>query len=62
MTFNKGDQVAYIPMHAEGDITHEDVEHGTVSSQNDLYVFVLFESQHHTAAAQSCRPEDLRKI
>ena len=60
--FDKGDQVAYIPSHAHGYMGHPDVEYGIVRSQTEHCVFVLFEKQHHTAAAQSCRPEDLKKI
>ncbi len=31
--FKAGDQIAYIPDHAEGDILHDDVEFGFVTSQ-----------------------------
>ena len=30
--FKKGDQVAYIPTHADGDTNHPDVEYGFVTS------------------------------
>jgi hypothetical protein len=30
-TFNVGDQIAYIPHHAEGDVNHPDVELGFVT-------------------------------
>ena len=30
--FKPGDQIAYIPMHADGDINHQDVEFGFVTS------------------------------
>lgn len=29
-----GDQIAYVPMHAEGDLTHKDVEFGFVTGFN----------------------------
>lgn len=32
MTIKRGDQIAYIPMHAEGAISHTDVEFGFVTS------------------------------
>lgn len=44
-TFKRGDQVAYIPNHAEGDITHRDVELGFVTSINDKFVFVRYWSK-----------------
>jgi hypothetical protein len=31
----RGTQIAYIPNHAKDDITHEDVEFGFVTSEND---------------------------
>ena len=34
ITYKKGDQIAYIPMHADGDISHPDVEFGFVMSDN----------------------------
>lgn len=36
-------RVAYIPLHAEGDINHPDVEYGRVSSTNSHTVFVKFD-------------------
>jgi hypothetical protein len=33
--FHDGDQIAYLPMHAEVDINHPDVEFGFVSTVND---------------------------
>lgn len=43
--FKSNDRVAYIPGHAHGDVNHKDVEHGTVSSQNGVNVFVRFDKQ-----------------
>jgi hypothetical protein len=62
--FEPGDRVAYIPMHAEYDITHGDVEWGTVSSVNNVNVFVKFDWQITYAKAedisgQACSPSDL---
>lgn len=33
--FEKGDQIAYIPDHAEGDLNHRDVEFGFVVSEQE---------------------------
>lgn len=60
----KGKSVKYIPHHAKGNIYHEDVEVGVISSANDQYVFVKFEPQlsrfgFDGTTAQACRPEDL---
>ena len=57
-------RVAYIPTHAHKDLSHKDVEHGTVSSVNEKYVFVKFDKQIHNlgwngATAKSCDPGDL---
>lgn len=40
--FKRGDQIAYIPDHAEGNINHPDVEFGFVTSTNPHYVFVRY--------------------
>ena len=40
--FGTGDPVAYIPMHAHGEIEHPDVEVGIVSSVTDKMVFVKY--------------------
>jgi hypothetical protein len=57
-------RVAYVPTHAHGDINHQDVERGTVSSTNDKYAFVKFDKQLSKfgwdgTTSQSCKPEDL---
>jgi len=57
-------RVAYVPTHAHGDITHRDVEHGTVSSLNTKNVFVKFDKQllkfgWEGTTSQSCDPRDL---
>lgn len=57
-------RVAYVPMHAHGDMKHKDVEHGTVSSKNHLYAFVKFDKQLSKfgwdgTTSQSCDPSDL---
>lgn len=59
-----GMRVAYIPGHADGDLLHPDVEHGTVSSVNHMYVFVRFDKQVSKfgwggTTSQSCNPSDL---
>lgn len=60
-------RVAYIPGHAFGDIKHDDVEHGTVSSHNGINVFVKFDKQVSVlgwddTTSQSCTPSDLVKL
>ncbi len=60
--FTEGESVLYSPGHARGDRTHEDCEHGIVSSQNGVNVFVQYYRNgilQHTA--QSTSPEDLLK-
>lgn len=42
VVFNCGDQIAYIPLHADGDITHKDVEFGFVTSVRDDTVFCRY--------------------
>jgi len=64
--FKRGDRVAYIPLHADGDINHEDVEYGEVSSVG-TYVFVKFDKQvaifgWDGTTSQSCDASDLRKV
>lgn len=39
-----GSPVTYIPPHADGDITHPDVEKGIISSFNEHALFVRFQS------------------
>lgn len=41
-TFNRGEQIAYIPLHADGDIEHPDVEFGFVTSQRGDTVFCRY--------------------
>ena len=64
--FKKGQRVRYIPAHAEGDISHPDCNNGVVSSINDKWVFVKYDTpdlvmrsgdEPYTAAATS--PKDL---
>ena len=42
MTHKPGDQIAYVPIHAQGDIDHKDVEYGFVSSDKGDYVFCRY--------------------
>lgn len=55
--FKEGDRVAYVPGHAHGDINHNDVERGVVTSHNEVYVFVRFKG----ITSQACNPNDLVK-
>lgn len=56
-----GMRVAYVPLHAHGDINHKDVECGTVTSVRKAgnTVFVRFGNQHQ---AKGCYPEDLVRV
>lgn len=60
----EGMRVAYVPTHAGFNMSHEDVEHGTVSSKNAANVFVRFDKQvskfgWEGTTSQSCNPETL---
>lgn len=55
-----GDRVAYIPLHAGGDLSHPDVEMGTITSIGQVYVFVRFDTQPNDAPGRACGCEDLR--
>ena len=57
-----GNRVAYVPLHAAGDITHPDVELGTITSIGMVCVFVRFDSQPADAPGRACGVEDLRLI
>ena len=62
-----GNSVAYIPLHACGDINHPDVEYGKISSYNDRFIFVKFDKQlanlgWEETTAQSCLPESLALV
>lgn len=65
--FLKGDNVMYIPHHAQGDQGHPDCECGKVSSTNDHFVFVKFNKQltkfgWNGTTSQSCHQKDLIHI
>jgi len=49
-------QIAYIPNHAHGDINHEDVEFGFVTSSNEKFIFCRFWSKTYpnTLRTMSC--------
>lgn len=60
-------RVAYVPNHAHGNLNHDDVETGTVSSNNGINVFVKFDKQlvkfgWDGTTSQSCSPESLVPI
>ena len=44
--FERGQQIAYVPMHAAGDLTHPDVEFGFVTSVRGDTVFCRYWSKH----------------
>jgi hypothetical protein len=59
-----GNHVAYVPYHAKGDITHSDVEYGTVTSikllENGEYtIFVRFPTSE---TSQGCKLDQLQKV
>lgn len=59
-----GMHVRYLPMHANGQLSHPDVEEGIVSSKNDHFAFVKFHKQvaklgWDGTTAQSCGAESL---
>lgn len=62
--FKPNQRVVYLPLHADGNLKHPDVEWGTVSSIGSLYVFVRFDKQVEKfgwdgATSQCCSPHDL---
>lgn len=54
-----GKRVLYIPLHAAGDKDHPDVEKGIITSYNEVYVFVRFDTQPEDAPGRACDPEDV---
>lgn len=50
-----GEKVRYVPIHANGDVNHKDVEAGKISSFNDSYIFVSFAGKD----AVACYPWSL---
>jgi hypothetical protein len=61
--FKEGDDVAYIPYHAHGNLRHPDVEFGKITSKKLLpdeeIIFVRFGCM---ANSQGCNPDQLRKV
>lgn len=60
--FSNGEEVAYIPTHANGNLAHSDVENGYVNSKNDTFVFVRY-IRHGILqqTSQATSPKDLEK-
>lgn len=58
-SYHPGDQVLYIPGHAQGDEHHRDCERGTVTSVKGGNVFVLFVGR---ICPQACSPWSLKLI
>lgn len=54
--FDPGRRVLYVPNHANGDITHPDVERGVVVRTNPETVFVQFDGDSHP---KGCYPWNL---
>lgn len=40
--YKKGDQIAYVPSHTEGDLSHEDVEFGFVMADKGDHCFCRY--------------------
>lgn len=66
--FKPMDAIAYIPIHANGDITHQDVEFGFVTTVEDDRVFCRYWAKGEigtrlrTTSCSECTPIDrLRK-
>lgn len=62
--FSRGEQIAYIPMHAKGNIDHPDVEFGFVTSQKGNTVFCRYWRKHNigvlrTTANSEGTPADM---
>lgn len=55
--FRQGQQVAYVPEHARGDVTHRDCKYGVVSCVGSRFVFVLFSKDVQDTP---CNPSRLR--
>ena len=58
-----GDQIAYIPLHAEGDIKHPDVEFGFITgfnSHDDPFCRYYYrDGGMRTTANSECTPRDM---
>jgi len=61
--FHPKDQVAYVPLHCDGDLHHEDVELGFVTSVNTNAVFCRYFYKsgelRTTANSEGCAPDSL---
>jgi len=58
--FDHGQNVRYIPYHANGDPTHEDCENGMVKSKNDSFIFVRYiKNGILQETAQATKPDQL---
>ncbi len=57
-SFDIGDEVRFVPMHAEGNMQHPDCENGRVTSKNERYVFVSF----NNFGPQACSPSQLVRM
>jgi hypothetical protein len=55
--YRAGQEVKFVPHHAEGDSSHPDVTHGIVDSVSAFFVFVIFDGKRQPEA---CSPDQLR--
>ena len=63
--FKIGDNIIYIPTHANGNRKHPDCEHGYVTGKGKTTVFCKFYDKHGrlrtVANSEGCDPSDLLK-
>ncbi len=68
--FAAGEQITYVPLHAEGDPNHKDAQHGFVTSVRNpgtrreiVFCRFWFDNSHTElrtkANSEGCRPDDL---
>lgn len=55
--FHEGQEVRYVPHHANGDEAHADCQIGIVDSVGSMFVFVIFDGKRQPEA---CYPDQLR--
>lgn len=57
-----GIQILYVPMHAEGDESHPDVEAGFVTSLRGDHALCRYWSKHHIGALRTTACSELTPI
>ena len=67
MVYKIGQQIAYVPTHAQGDVNHPDVEFGFVTSQKGARVWCRFYRNPSTTDlrtklnSEPCSARDLKE-